>query len=157
MRRIVFAVMALCAFLTIASEAKAQLPGLGVGTVGADPFSGYYSWFLPRQAAMASQPTVNRQLNNFMADRVSDQLSPRSSTLGNVDFANLGIGGSSAPDLNSDSPRNPRPRLSSTGPVVENSMGHGVSRYHDRAGSYFPTMRGSTYANRGLPPFRRGR
>lgn len=158
MRRILTASLTLVTVSYMGGSVKAQgVPGFGIGTVGADPFAGYYSWFLPRQAAMASQPTVNRQLNSYMSERVSNQLSPPSSTLGGLDLSNLGIGGAAPSDLNSDQPRNPRPRLSSTGPVVENGMGRGLSRYHGRAGSYFPTMRSGSYANNGLPPTRRGR
>lgn len=159
MKHAFLAAAAVMAVFGLSSEAQAQatIPGLGVGTVGADPFSGYYSWFLPRQAAMASQPTVNRQLNMHMSDRVNDQLSPPSSNFGSMDFGNFGIGGAKAADLNTDAPRNPRPRLSSTGPVVENAMGRGLTKYHGRAASYYPTMRTGTHANAGLPPSRRGR
>lgn len=160
MKHTFLAAAAVIAMLGLSSETQAQIvatPGMGVGSVGADPFSGYYSWFLPRQAAMASQPTVNRQLNMYMADRVSDQLSPPSSNLGSMDFSNFGIGGANSPDLNTDAPRNPRPRLSSTGPVVENGMGRGLTRFHGRAASYYPTMRNGTSANPGLPKSRRGR
>jgi len=144
----------------LANTAQAQgpgMPGFGIGSVAADPFSGYYSWFLPRQAAMAAQPTLNNQLNMYTSERVQNQMDNRSGNMGGLDLSSLGLAGSKGADLNTDSPRNPRPRLSSTGPVVENARGTGLAKYHGRAGSYFPTMRNGTFRNNGLPPSRRGR
>lgn len=137
-------------------EASAQGMGMGfgMGSAVADPFSGYYSWFLPRQAAMAATPTVNNQINQYTAERVdsfNDSMRANNSVLS---YANLGLGGGGAPNqagFDDDRPRNPRPRISATGPMITNPAGRGVSGYHDRAGSYFPTMRQSTYRNPGLP------
>lgn len=163
MRRLLFAGLLFIGVSLTAPQADAQgigMPGFGIGSVAADPFSGYYSWFLPRQAAMAAQPTLNNQLNMYTSERVQNQMDPRGGGgggLGGIDLSSLGLAGSKPTDLNSDQPRNPRPRLSSTGPIVENSRGTGLSRYHGRSGSYFPTMRTGTYRNNGLPPSRRGR
>jgi hypothetical protein len=160
MRRNVLTGLILCAGISaLMSTVSAQgMPGMGAGGMGgvaADPFTGYYSWFLPRQAAMAAQSTVGNQLNMYTSDRVASQNMPQSN-MGNLDLAGLGLAGASVPSVDSDAPRNPRPRLSSTGPIVENSMGKGLNRYHERAGSYYPTMRRGTFANPGLPPSRRG-
>ena len=162
MRRIVVATLfSLPLFLAGSHSAQAQtgMPSMvpSIGSVGADPFSGYYSWFLPRQAAMAAQPTLNSQLNMYTAERMASQNMPQNG-LNNLDLAGLGLAGANTPNLDSDAPRNPRPRLSSTGPIVENSQGKGLGRYHSRAGSYYPTMRNGTYSNNGLPKMRgRGR
>lgn len=158
MRRLVFAVLftaTICLANTSSSHAQTGMPSFGpsIGNIGADPFSGYYSWFLPRQAAMAAQPTINNQLNSYTADRVASQNMAQGS-LSNLDLSGLGLAGAAASNLDSDAPRNPRPRLSSTGPIVENSRGQGLGRYHGRAGSYYPTMRNGTHANTGLPPSR---
>ncbi len=135
-----------------AAQNQAFGMGFGMGSVGADPFSGYYSWFLPRQAAMAATPTVNNQLNQYTAERVdsfNDSLRANNSILS---YANLGLGGPvNQAGLDDDRPKNPRPRLSATGPMITNAAGRGIMGYHDRAGSYFPTMRQSTYRNPGLP------
>lgn len=160
MRKLLIAGFLLLGVFQFSSPADAQgpaMPNFGIGSVAADPFSGYYSWFLPRQAAMAAQPTLNNQLNMYTSERVQNQLEPRSSNLGGLDLSSLGLAGSKTTDLNSDQPRNPRPRLSSTGPIVENTIGLGLSRYHSRSGSYFPSMRNGTYRNNGLPASRRGR
>lgn len=161
MRRIVLAaLLVLTLQFSGQTSLKAQtgMPAMGpsIGSIGADPFSGYYSWFLPRQAAMAAQPTLNNQLNMYTAERVASQNMPANG-LNSMDLAGLGLAGANAPSLDSDAPRNPRPRLSSTGPIVENSMGKGLGRYHSRAGSYYPTMRQGTYGNNGLPKTSRGR
>lgn len=138
-------------------QAAAQVPnqgfGIGIGSVGADPFSGYYSWFLPRQAAMAATPTVNNQLNQYTAERVDTFNESMRANNSVLSYANLGLGGGSVNQagLDDDRPKNPRPRLSSTGPMITNTTGRGIMGYHDRAGSYYPTMRQSTYRNPGLP------
>jgi hypothetical protein len=160
MRKSLSILMLMVAAQLLANSANAQgpgMPGFGIGSVAADPFNGYYSWFLPRQAAMAAQPTLNNQLNMYTSERVQNQMDNRSGNLGGLDLSSLGLAGSNGSDLNTDAPRNPRPRLSSTGPVVENSRGTGLMKYHARAGSYYPTMRTGTYRNNGLPPSRRGR
>jgi len=140
---------------TAGSEASAQNQnmgmGFGIGSVGSDPFSGYYSWFLPRQAAMAATPTVNNQLSQFTAERIDNMNDAARSSNSILSYANLGIGNATGQTFDDDRPRNPRPRLSATGPMNTNISGRGVSGYHDRAGSYFPTMRQSTYRNPGLP------
>jgi hypothetical protein len=141
--------------LTPSAHAQNFGIGAGIGNIAADPFSGYYSWFLPRQAAMASTPTVNNQLNQFAAERVDNYAESRRASSNVLDYATLGIGAATGQDLDDGRPRNPRPRLSSTGPVVSNYTGHGVGRYHERSGSYYPTQRASTYRNPGLPGRRR--
>ena len=162
MRRTVLTGLLLIAGIsTTISNAVAQNVGGGMGgpsmgNIAADPFTGYYSWFLPRQAAMAAQSSVGSQLNAYTSDRVASQNMPQSN-MSNLDLAGRGLGGAGMPSLDSDSPRNPRPRLSSTGPIVENSQGKGLNRYHGRSSSYFPTARKGTFANPGLPPSRRGR
>ena len=59
MRRNVLTGLILCAGIsTLMSTVSAQgMPGMGAGGMGgvaADPFTGYYSWFLPRQAAQSA-------------------------------------------------------------------------------------------------------
>ena len=160
MRRLLIAGFLFLGVSLTASQADAQgvgMPGFGIGSVAADPFSGYYSWFLPRQAAMAAQPTLNNQLNMYTSERVQNQMESRGGGLGGLDLSSLGLAGSNPSDLNSDQPRNPRPRLSATGPIVENSRGTGLARYHSRSGSYYPSIRPGTYRNNGLPQSRRGR
>ncbi len=125
--------------------------GFGIGSVGADPFSGYYSWFLPRQAAMAATPTVNNQLSQYTAERIDNMNEAARSSNSVLSYANLGLGGGTGQAFDDDRPRNPRPRLSATGPMITNTTGRGVAGYYDRAGSYYPTMRQSTYRNPGLP------
>lgn len=156
MKRVLTIGLVVAGILSIAGpEATAQNQnfgiGFGMGSVGADPFSGYYSWFLPRQAAMAATPTVNNQLNQFTAERIDNMNEAARSSNSILSYANLGLGNGPGQGFDDDRPRNPRPRLSATGPMITNTSGRGVAGYHDRAGSYFPTMRQSTYRNPGLP------
>jgi hypothetical protein len=128
--------------------------GVGIGSIGADPFSGYYSWFLPRQAAMAATPSVNNQLSQYAAERV-DSFTESGRAGSALNYANLGIGSATGQTVDDGRPRNPRPRLSATGPMVTSQGGHGAGGYYERASSYYPTLRGSTYRNPGLPQSRR--
>lgn len=133
------------------ASAQIAMPGASIGNMAADPFSGYYSWFLPRQAAMAAAPTINNQLNQYTAERVASQNSSAANMPNVLDYASLGIGAATGSAVDDNRPRNPRPRISSTGPIVENAGGRGLGQYHGRANSYFPTLRGGTYTNTGLP------
>jgi hypothetical protein len=156
MKRMLTIGMIVTGALSIAAqEATAQNfnPGFGMGNVSADPFSGYYSWFLPRQAAMAATPTVNNQLSQYTAERIDSMNESARSSNSVLSYANLGLNGNQS-QFDDDRPRNPRPRLSATGPMITNTNGRGLSGYHDRAGSYYPTMRQSTYRNPGLPASR---
>ena len=114
-----------------------------------------FTELLPRQAAMASTSTVNNQLSPFQAERVDSINEAARSSNSILNYATLGIGAAQGQSIDDDRPRNPRPRLSATGPMVTSGGGRGVTGYYDRAGSYFPTMRGSTYRNPGLPARRR--
>jgi hypothetical protein len=157
MRRVLAIGLVLAGAWAFSTPASAQVGGMGfgIGNVAADPFSGYYSWFLPRQAAMASTSTVNNQLSQFQAERVDSINEAARSSNSILNYATLGIGAAQGQSIDDDRPRNPRPRLSATGPMVTSGGGRGVTGYYDRAGSYFPTMRGSTYRNPGLPARRR--
>jgi hypothetical protein len=50
--------------LTHTGEARAQM-----GTLGADPFSLYFGYYLPHQAAIAAQPTPMDTINAVQAQR----------------------------------------------------------------------------------------
>lgn len=153
-RKIMIAVAMAGLVIVSGREASAQNFGMGfgMGSAVADPFSGYYSWFLPRQAAMAATPTMNNQINQYTAERIDGMNESLRSSNSILSYANMGLGGpTNQGGFDDDRPRNPRPRLSATGPMITNTAGRGVSGYHDRAGSYFPTMRQSTYRNPGLP------
>jgi hypothetical protein len=52
-----------------AVRAHAQVPGVGLTGAGVDPFSLYYGYYLPHQAAIAAQPTPLDTINAATAAR----------------------------------------------------------------------------------------
>ena len=50
-------------------RAEAQILGTGFANGGVDPFSFYYGYYLPHQAAIAAQPTPLDTINQITAAR----------------------------------------------------------------------------------------
>ncbi|MFO0958119.1 MAG: hypothetical protein U0800_11940 [Isosphaeraceae bacterium] len=115
-----------------------------------DPFYQYYAWFLPRQAAMASQPRVNDQINAVAAARADVAMSERQGLYDPVSpFA-----------LDKYDPSQPfrreavRGRTSAGGFATTNTRGQGDTRYFNRSGGYHPTARYYVPGRSVVPPNR---
>lgn len=132
MRTAIMGIMVLGGLGMFATPSQAQIPAnLN------DPFYQYYAWFLPRQAAMASQPRVNDQINAVAAARADVAISERQGLYEPVSpFA-----------LDRYDPSKPfqreavRGRTGATGLTSTNVRGLGDSRYFNRSGGYHPTAR----------------
>ena len=121
------------------TPAQAQFGGFGGPQ--ADPFSAFYGFFLPRQQALANQPSVNRQLNEITIQRQR-----RIPTINRDEFDDpFGSFGLEALDrellLEADpyAARERRtPILDPTGPASLNNTGRGPLGYFDDSTRYFP-------------------
>ncbi|HEV3121038.1 MAG TPA: hypothetical protein VGY53_04010 [Isosphaeraceae bacterium] len=74
MRRLILAGAVGLSFAILTPGARAQV---GFSPGFSDPFFLYYGYYLPRQAALAAQPTVQSQLNQVAVDRQNYALADR--------------------------------------------------------------------------------
>lgn len=131
--------LGLLALFVPAGRASAQ-----VGGVGADPFSFYYGYYLPHQAAIAAQPspldTINAITNirqqNALADRASlyDPISPYGDD----------------PDLSDPYSRKSRERLAKFQGFESNLRGTGPASHFGRTGGYYKNLRTGRGPNRNI-------
>ncbi|MHC5538614.1 hypothetical protein ACYOEI_10360 [Singulisphaera rosea] len=148
MRRPLFglAVLLGCSLLSPANRAQAQ-------GFGADPFSLYYGYYLPHQAAIAAQATPIDTINAATEARAPVVSSDREglydpiSPYGEEDFEPIRGG--------SNRTRVERKARSHTFPTNTHSAmanrGLGASgAYFNRTPSYYPTLRKGSYPNHNL-------
>jgi hypothetical protein len=149
--------VATCPFLP---PPRAEAQGiLGSGTVfpngGVDPFSFYYGYYLPHQAAIAAQPTPLDTINQVTAARQFSALSERQGL-----YDPISPYGEDELDPN-------RPYSAKRGgdkasrsylhPVAtSNIRGTGPGLYYARTARYYPQLRSGKGANRNLATTRRG-
>ena len=74
MRRLIILGLMGLGFVAVSPSAHAQA---GFSPGFSDPFFLYYGFYLPRQAALAAQPTTTTQLNDVAAARQSMQMQDR--------------------------------------------------------------------------------
>lgn len=135
MRRFPLGLVVVLGALGLASEARAQVPFTNIN----DPFFAYYSFYLPRQQALANQPGPEATIATITANRQAGAATNRNEFFDN-----------SASGLNTDfgdfSP-NSGVRTRSTGPrtsrIGGNLNGLGPAGYYNNAStrSYHPTIR----------------
>jgi hypothetical protein len=153
MRRVISGLAAALAVVILAPSGQAQAQGIG----GVDPFSLYYGYYLPHQAAIAATPTpmdtINQNIarNQFAAqtDRSSlydpinpygdedDPLAPYSARKKNI----RGVGAQGF--------------TYGLGNTV--SRGNGPTMYYNRTARYFPDLKIGRGPNRNLSVVRNSR
>jgi hypothetical protein len=81
MRRYLLSLMVVGGWAALATEVRAQTAAFAAPTANApglgDPFIAYYAWYLPRQAALAAQPTTTQMLRDVAAVRQEYALAER--------------------------------------------------------------------------------
>ncbi len=137
MRRLTLAGAIFATLLCLASPSQAQL---FPNNNGADPFSLYYGWYLPQQAALAVRNSVGPQatINALSAARQEAAYTDRASLYDPI--AKYGVG-------YQYDPNRPFPdRMQGTRPgglatAGSNINGAGPGPYYNRGGNYFPGQR----------------
>ena len=146
MRRVLILTAALLASAAWTNQGRAQTN---------DPFFLYYSYFLPRQAALAAQPKVSDTINANVAARQSYAATNRA----NLYDPNGAYGAFDGYDSNESFSRPggrgasggaARQSLAYRGLPTTNIAGRGPALYYNRAGLYHPQLRNGQYANRNL-------
>lgn len=147
--------IALGAFALVSPErAQAQLGGLM-----ADPFSFYYGYYLPHQAAQAAQPRAIDSINQVVAQRqltaqtdrseLFDPISPYNEEDSEMFSPYNGSGrggGRQAPGVGRTAVQ------FGYGSVGSTRVGNGPVLYYNRTARYFPTLRTGRGPNQNLAP-----
>ena len=114
-----------------------------------DPFFLYYSYFLPRAAAIAAQPSVNDTINANIAAQQSYAQTNRAglSDPSGLYGSNERFGGPDSLESNGrGAPR--RSNSPSRGLPTTNINGSGPAIYYNRSAQYYPSMRAGRSVNR---------
>jgi hypothetical protein len=136
MRRNLVGLAVLLALGSLSSPVHAQ--GLG----SSDPFFLYYSWFLPRQQALAMQPRPANTVNAMATIRQDAAMADRA----NLYSAPLSRFDGYDPRALFDNPDGRR--MGGTAAIGGSIDGYGPSRYYNRTSSYYPGLR----TGRGVNP-----
>ena len=126
-----------------------------------DPFFLYYSYFLPRQAALAAQPQVQDTINQNFAN---NQVNARTNRAGLYDpSGGYGSFDDYDPNATFDNPTarggrsaNPLGRRQFRGLPTTNIAGRGPALYYNRAGQFYPSLRTGIGPNHNLAVTGRG-
>jgi len=127
------------------STGRAQVAG---GNIGADPFTMYYSWYLPNQAYQAAQPRPEDTINANAAARQYNALRDRGDLYDPVSP----FGGDEGVDPFAPyAPRRPGASSRIVGnPHQGNVHGGGPQTYYYRHDRYFPGLRRGSGPNKNI-------
>lgn len=158
MRRPLLGLAVVLALAGTATESRAQF-GNGQG-LGGDPFSLYYGFFLPRQAALAAQPGPQATIDAASAARQSYAVTNRSGLYDPASpFGLDDLDADPGADARGGSARSTyrAPRLG--GMTDRNGLnGSAPPMYFNRTAGYFPSTRPNRSPNRNVAVYssRRG-
>jgi hypothetical protein len=156
MRRALLVLAAGAAILGWSGGARAQGPSFSNG----DPFFLYYGWYLPQQAALASQPRVQDTIQSNVAQNQAyattnrsnlydpnggyGRFNPYATDTGEV---GTGVGGAV---------RGMGPGRMRSSVPTSNAKGQGPPLYYNRTAQFYPSMRVGQGPNRNLAVAGRG-
>lgn len=154
MRRAWLAVAAVTLAWSTPDEAHAQFGNFFNG----DPFSSYYSYYVPYQASQAARPRLSEELNAISAQRRAYSNRPDRSAFGDP-FEPFSLDALEK-ELSKPS-RDRREFRSRSGNTAHNSrypnVGGAGGGYFNSANRYFPTHRAGQGPNRNVAAVRGGR
>jgi len=156
MRRVFLGVAAALAVVALVPTGRAYAQ---IGNIGSDPFTFYYGYYLPHQAAIAAQPTPMDTINQNIARRQQAAMTDRASLYdpaspyGEADDDPLapysGSGRRGATN---------RPKQGfGISQGRDNTRGHGPALYYNRTARYFADLRTGRGPNRNLANVRSAR
>jgi len=143
MRRSLLGLVVALSFSVLAPASRAQ----GFGNFN-DPFTFYYGYYLPHQAAIAAQPTPMDTLNAITAARQFNAPTNRNGMFDPVSPYGADESDLFAPGARASGRARPSSRSSFT--LNSNARGTGPALYYERSAGYFPTMRPGRGPNRNL-------
>lgn len=142
MRRTMIGLAVAMGFSLLAPSSQAQ----GLGNFN-DPFTFYYGFYLPHQAAIAAQPTPMDTINAVTAARQFNAPTNRTGM-----FDPVSPYGMEDPDIFGRGGSGGRGRGSalSTPELNSNARGTGPAMYYNRTARYFPGVRAGRGPNRNI-------
>ena len=149
--------LAACPFLP-SPRAEAQILGTttsGFANGGVDPFSFYYGYYLPHQAAIAAQPTPLDTINQVTAARQFTALSERQGLYDPISpFGEEDLDPNRPYSAKRGGDRASRAYLY---PVMSSNIrGTGPALYYARTARYYPQLKVGKGPNRNLAVTKRG-
>jgi hypothetical protein len=138
-------------FVVLPGSAQAQVGLLGAG--GVDPFSLYFGYYLPHQAAIAAQSTPLDTINQITAARQFQAVTDRAGLYDPISPYG-------EEDLDPSRPLSARRKGERMGPPrsfavsTANARGLGPELYYNRTARYFPQLRTGRGPNRNLAAVR---
>jgi len=155
-RRSLLALIAIASVGLVLPGGRARAQVINNG--GVDPFSLYYGYYLPHQAALAAQPTPLDTINQITAQRQYAAVTDRA---GLYDPVSPYGGDEELDPLRPYSPKRGGERIarpySYSASSATNSSGTGPRMYYNRTAQYHPNVRSGRGANRNLATVRSGR
>ena len=140
MRQLTCGMVFVLGFALAGASARAQVTG---GIPATDPFSLYYGFYLPRQAAMAVTPRAETPINQMAAIRQQNALTERAGLYDPVQ-----------PFGSDYDPANPfargKPRAGGRAVHAAGSNGIGPPMYFNRTATYYPAPRTGRTMNSSL-------
>ncbi len=138
--------------LTVVLGLSSLAPQAGAQSIGAgfnDPFFQYYGFYLPRQAALAAQPTTPQMLNNVAVARQEVIQQDRSGLYDPISSP-FAPGPYNPSDPFSSSRREPIPRLSAAHIGGRSASTPAPTSAFNKTAQYYPTFRSSSAPNQNM-------
>jgi hypothetical protein len=149
MRRYLIGLVAVLGFgLLQAGNAQAQTTVVNTGLN--DPFTLYYSWFIPFQIQQAAIPRPEDTVRFYSAQRQVTALTERAGLYDPI--GSLGADYDPLRSFGGAGGMARLPRTTPTGVVNLNINGAGPGGYYNRVSSYYPNLRVGRGPNRSLTP-----
>jgi hypothetical protein len=146
--------LALSVAVAVCSLVPAPPAGAQVLGTGVDPFSFYYGYYLPHQAAIAAQPTPLDTINQITAARQLNAMSERAGLYDPISP----YGEEELDPQRPYSGRRGTERRARPGPFAvstSNVRGTGPAVFYSRTAQYFPQIRTGRGPNRNIAVTRR--
>jgi hypothetical protein len=142
------AALAVCSLIPT-SQARAQL-------TGGDPFTLYFGYYLPHQAAIAAQPTPLDTINQITAQRQFAAITDRAGLYDPISpYADEELDPLRPYSAKRGGERVAKPHTFASS--TSNALGSGPALYYNRTARYYPGQKLGRGPNRNLAAIRSGR
>jgi hypothetical protein len=146
LRRVLLALAVGWAIVLVGPAGGVKAQGL-LGATGVDPFSLYFGYYLPHQAAIAAQPTPLDTINQITAARQFQAVTDRAGLYDPISpYGEEDLDPTRPLSARRTGERIAHPR--SFAVSTSNAQGAGPALYYNRTARYFPQLRSGRGPNR---------